>query len=151
MIESSLGGLDQNWLDQDGSDDRHDKELITAVEEAPAWAQGEQRELSAAAAGQRWVGVGLAGQQGVGIGAGAMGLVAEHDAAEIPLGALPASFGLTESQIRPAGRGLEIVPAVDSLQRGRESAQTCRSEASSSCSGGTEAGTLRRRAGKSRD
>lgn len=38
------------------------------------------------------VGVGLAGQQGVWIDAGAMGLVAELDAAEIPLGPLLAGL-----------------------------------------------------------
>lgn len=46
------------------------------------------------------VGVGFPGQQGVGIGAGAVGLVAELDAAEITLGTLLALFGLTKTLAR---------------------------------------------------
>jgi hypothetical protein len=46
------------------------------------------------------VGIGLAGQQGVRIDAGAVGLVAELDAAEITLGTLFALFGLPKTLAR---------------------------------------------------
>jgi hypothetical protein len=46
------------------------------------------------------VGIGLAGQQGVRIDAGAVGLVAELDAAEITLGTLFALFGLSKTLAR---------------------------------------------------
>ncbi len=43
------------------------------------------------------VGIGLAGQQRVRIGCGAVGLVAELDAAEVAFGTLLAVLGLTET------------------------------------------------------
>jgi hypothetical protein len=46
------------------------------------------------------MGIGLAGQQRIWITAGAMGLVAELDAAEMTLGPLLALFGLTKSLAR---------------------------------------------------
>jgi hypothetical protein len=45
--------------------------------------------------------VGLAGQQSIGIRAGAVGLVAELDSAEIALGTLLPGLGLPESLARP--------------------------------------------------
>jgi hypothetical protein len=75
-------------------------------------------EYVAPIAGESRVNVGLAGQQGVGIRAGAVGLVAELDAAKIALGPLPTGLGLSESLARPRWRGRQIILSVDSLQRG---------------------------------
>jgi hypothetical protein len=48
----------------------------------------------------RWMGLGFAGQQSLGIAAGAVGLVAELDAAKVTLGPLPSLLGGTESLTR---------------------------------------------------
>ena len=53
------------------------------------------------------VSIGFPGQQGVGITAGAVGLVAELDAAEITLGTLLALFGLPKTLARPDGGAVD--------------------------------------------
>jgi hypothetical protein len=54
-----------------------------------------------AVAGMCGMGVGFSGQQGVGIATGALGFVAELDAAEIPFGPLLSSLGSTKTFARP--------------------------------------------------
>jgi hypothetical protein len=51
-------------------------------------------------AGQRQIGLGFPAQQGIRIDAGAMGLVAELDAAEVAFGPLPAGVGSTKALAR---------------------------------------------------
>lgn len=54
-------------------------------------------EHVAPVAGQCWMGFGFPAQERVGIRAGAVGLIAELDAAEITLGPLLAVLGLAET------------------------------------------------------
>jgi hypothetical protein len=51
-------------------------------------------------AGQSWMGLGFASQQGLWISAGAVRVVAELDAAEIPFGPFLSSLGSTKTLAR---------------------------------------------------
>jgi hypothetical protein len=51
----------------------------------------------ASTAALRWMGIGFAGQQSLGICAGAVGLLADLDAAKVALGSFLSLFGSTES------------------------------------------------------
>jgi len=62
------------------------------------------------------VGVGLAGQQRIRITAGAMGLVAELDPAEITLGPLPAGLWSAKPLARTGWRRWRIVLPINPLQ-----------------------------------
>ena len=62
------------------------------------------------------VGVGLAGQQGIRITAGAVGLVAELDAAEITFRTLPARFWSAKTFTRAGWRRWRIVLPINALQ-----------------------------------
>jgi hypothetical protein len=75
-------------------------------------------EHMASVAQLRWMGLGFAGQQSLGIAAGAVGLVAELDAAKVTLGPLPSLLGGTESLARTCGRRRRILLTIDPLQGG---------------------------------
>jgi hypothetical protein len=62
------------------------------------------------------MGFGFPGQQRVGIRAGAVGLVAELDAAKVALGSLLSLFGSTESFPRSSGWRRRVLLAIDSFQ-----------------------------------
>jgi hypothetical protein len=90
-----------------------DDQVMAVVHEHMAVAP--RGALTESVAGKCRMDDGLAGQQGAGIGAGAMGFVAEPDAAEVPFGSLPACLGLPESLTRPRGWWRWIVLAIDPL------------------------------------
>jgi len=66
------------------------------------------------------VGIGFPAQQCVWIDTGAVGLVAELDAAKVTLGPLLAGHWCSITLVRALGRWRPIVLAVDPLERGME-------------------------------
>ena len=65
-----------------------------------------------------WMGIRFAVEKRVGVAAGAVGLVAQLDAAKIPLGSFPAGFWCSETLARARWRRRLILLPVDPLQRG---------------------------------